>query len=191
VLRYVVAGNVSATASNDDYATSVAVTDGTYSGSAAVIGTVPKGFDPARDAQIAKYVTSTDLGSNADASTQAANELLTNYGTKNIIDVSVALDDPRQRISPGDSIHVYDPLQGLYLAGITELNVMGQVIYPIEVEVFEMTWPVTEGMGVYVILNGTETVWDLSEYVLWGSGDTSLRVGAKWPTLAEVVNGRN
>ena len=42
-----------------------------------------------------------------------------------------------------------------------------------------------------LVLTATSTVWDLSEYVLWGSGDCNLKVGAKWPTMREAVNGRN
>jgi hypothetical protein len=189
VIRLVVAGKIRATAHDDDYATTVWVLDDTYSGSASV-GSYPDDF-AGGTASIVKFVDSTDLGSNANASVQANTELLTNYATKNLIDISISLDDPRQRICPGDSIYVYDPLQGLFLTAGTQLDIMGQVIFPITVDVSEMTWPVTEGMGVYVILNGTSTVWDLSEYVLWGSGDCNLKVGAKWPTMREVVQGRN
>jgi hypothetical protein len=190
VIRLVVAGKIRATAHDDDYATQVDVVDGTYSGDATV-GSPPDNFEPGDVAAIHKVIESTDLGSNTNADSQASTELGFNYATKNLIDISISLDDPRQRICPGDSIYVYDPLQGLFLTAGTQLDIMGQVIFPITVDVSEMTWPVTEGMGVYVILNGTSTVWDLSEYVLWGSGDCNLKVGAKWPTMREVVQGRN
>ena len=190
VIRVVVSGKVRATASDDDFANMVYVYDGTYGGFGTFIGTDPKGFDPSSEAYIAKHISGTDVGSDANAEAQASVELLTNYATKNLIDVSIRLDDPRTRICPGDTIYVYDPLQGLYSLG-TQLDIMGQVIFPITVDVSEMTWPITEGMGVYALLQGTTTVWDLSEYVLWGSGDTNLKVGAKWPTLREVVQGRN
>ena len=193
VIRLVVSGKVRATASDDDYLTSIAILDGTYVGTASV-GSPPYNFDYTATinvASIEKTITTTDLGSNANADNQANNELLTNYATKNLIDVSISLDDPRQRIQPGDSIYVYDPLQGLSLPGGTQLDVMGQCIFPVTVDVSEMTWPITEGMGVYALLQGTTTVWDLSEYVLYGSGDTNLKVGAKWPTMREAVNGRN
>ena len=190
VIRLVVAGKIRATAHDDDYATKVYVVDGTYSGDATV-GSFPDNFEPGDPADIQKIIETSDLGSNANADGQASVEITTNYATKNLIDISISLDDPRQRIQPGDSIYVYDPLQGLFLVAGTQLDIMGQVIFPITVDVSEMTWPVTEGMGVYVILNGTSTVWDLSEYVLWGSGDCNLKVGAKWPTMREAVNGRN
>lgn len=193
VIRLVVSGKVRATASDDDYLTSIAILDGTYVGTASV-GSPPYNFDYTATinvASIEKTITTTDLGSNANADNQANNELLTNYATKNLIDVSISLDDPRQRIQPGDSIYVYDPLQGLSLPAGTQLDVMGQCIFPVTVDVSEMTWPITEGMGVYALLQGTTTVWDLSEYVLYGEGDTNLKVGAKWPTLREVVQGRN
>ncbi len=193
VIRLVVAGKIRASASDDDYVTDIAILDGTYVGTASV-GSSPYNFDfgaTINQASIDKTITTTDLGSNANADNQANNEILTNYATKNYIDISIRLDDPRTRIQPGDSIYVYDPLQGLFLAAGTQLDIMGQCIFPITVDVAEMTWPITEGMGVYVLLQGTETVWDLSEYVLWGSGDTNLRVGAKWPKLSEVVQGRN
>ena len=190
VIRLVVAGKIRATSSNDDFANMVLVHDATYAGFGTFLGTDPKGFDPSSEAYIAKHVVGTDLGSTAGAENQASYELLTNYATKNLIDLSIRLDDPRQRICPGDSIYVYDPLQGLYTTA-TQLDIMGQCVFPITVDVSEMTWPIAEGMGVYVILNATSTVWDLSEYVLWGSGDCNLKVGAKWPTMREAVNGRN
>jgi hypothetical protein len=193
VIRLVVAGKIRASASDDDYVTDIAILDGTYVGTASV-GSSPYNFDftaTINQASIDKTITTTDLGSNANADAQAALEIVTNYATKNFIDVSIRLDDPRTRIQPGDSLYVYDPLQGLFLAAGTQLDIMGQVIFPVTVDVSEMTWPITEGMGVYALLQGSTTVWDLSEYVLWGTGDCNLKVGAKWPTMREAVNGRN
>lgn len=189
----VVAGTIRATAHDDDYATDVTVLDGTYSGQATV-ASFPDNFDSGATlnlALITKTIVASDLGSNANADAQAATELITNYATKNLIEITIDLDDPRAHVECGDSIYVCDPLQGLVLPGIVELDVMGQCLFPIEVDVTEMSWPVTDGMGVYVIHNTTEEVIDLSEYVRWGSGPTTLRVGARWPTLTEVVNGRN
>lgn len=187
----VVAGDIRATAHDDDYATDVFLDDGTYFGSAST-ATSPDNFIPGGfDLQMVKQLTGTDLGSNANANATCATEITTNYATKNLIEVSIELDDPRAHVEPGDSIYICDPLQGLVLPGIVELNVMGQCLFAILVDVTEMTWQVTDGMGVGVIHNTSGEIIDLSEWVKWGSGPTTLRVGARWPTLPEVVNGRN
>lgn len=186
----VVAGDIRATASDDDYATTVIVYDGTYGGFSTSLGGEPDGFQPGYEAYIEKRVEGVDLGSTGDAEDQANADLFYNYGTKNLIDLSLPLDDPRAHVEPGDSIYVYDPLQGLVLTG-NQVFALGQHLSPIEVDVAEMTYPISEGSGVKIIHNTTGEVIDVTEFVLWGSGDASLRVGARWPTLAEVVNGRN
>lgn len=190
VIRTVVAGEVGATISHDDWATTVLVADGTYYGDDDQSTIVYSGATPGNWAGLRKNIQGEDLGSNGDAAAQATVELGTNYGAHRLVDVSIRLDDPRARLEPGDAIYVYDPLNELYDLD-NQLDVMGQCIFPVSLEVSEMTWQPTEGMGAWIILNGTETVWDISEHVLWGTGPTALKVGQRRPTLREVVNGRN
>lgn len=190
----VVAGTIRATNSNDNYATGVRLDATPYPGSADVASGAPSmpGDPGGTDAVINKLLdSSNDFDSFAEGDAAADVELLERFSTENLIDVTLPLDDPKAHVEPGDSIYVYDPLQGLQLPTITQVFALGQVMFPIVVDVKEMTWPVCEGMGVYAIQNDTGDVVDLTDFVQWGTGDTSLRVGARWPTLAEVVNGRN
>lgn len=85
--------------------------------------------------------------------------------------------DVRSLVGPGDSVYVYDPSSNLFNLSV-ELD-DGSVSHPLASRVTGMRWPIAEGMGVYVSWwNGSSfTVTDLSDYVLAGSGSTTLDVG--------------
>lgn len=190
----VVAGEIKATNSNDHYVSDLMIHGGPYEGQAAVAyGTEPYAFghEGVDQGIIWQNVENDqDFGSTAAADAAADKEMLANWSTENLIDISVRLDDPKAHVAPGDAIYVCDPRQGLVLPGLYQVQVLGQVLFPILVNVQEMTWPWVEGMGVYAVDNATAEVIDLSDFVIWGDGDVELKVGARWPTPAEVVSGR-
>lgn len=78
-------------------------------------------------------------------------------------------------LSVGDYTYVYDPDSGI-VDTTQEVIFRGQRINPALLRVIELDWPVTMGMTVaYRDKNG---VWyDLTDYVLWDSGDTTVVVG--------------
>lgn len=191
----IVAGEISAVNSNDHYVSDLMIYGGTYEGQAGVAyGTEPYaiGHEGVDQGIIWHNVQNdTNFGSTAAADAAADKEMLANWSTENLIDISVRLDDPKVHVIPGDSIYVCDPRQGLVLPGLYQVQALGQVLFPILVNVQEMTWPWVEGMGVYAVDNATAEVFDLSDFALWGNGDTNLKVGARFPSPAEAVNGRN
>lgn len=78
-------------------------------------------------------------------------------------------------LAVGDYTYVYDPDSGI-IDTTQEVMVRGQRINPALLRVIELDWPVTMGMTVaYRDKNG---VWyDLTDYVIWDTGDTTVVVG--------------
>lgn len=79
----------------------------------------------------------------------------------------------------GDWCWFYEPEIGLYSLNTDALDFNGQAIFPVAVRVMEMTWQFHEGMGVY--LDNTHqggSVIDLTPYVEWENGDTTVTVGS-------------
>lgn len=67
-------------------------------------------------------------------------------------------------VKPGDRVWVYDLGSGLYDTS-NQVTYRGQVITPIQMRVYGLTWPITPGTGVYARLDGGATWIDLSPYV--------------------------
>ena len=85
------------------------------------------------------------------------------------------------RLIPGESIWVYDPTVGLEDT-TNEVRVGGEILHPAEVDLYAITWPVVQDMGVYVVYYNQSTtdldVIDLTPYVAYEDGPTTLDVGA-------------
>lgn len=90
-------------------------------------------------------------------------------------------------IEVGDTIYVWDPERDL-IDTANEKQYRGQIIRPIALRVLGYTWPVQRGMGVYFRdLNGLIT--DLTEWVQWESGPTTIEVGANPRPLDPAASG--
>jgi hypothetical protein len=79
----------------------------------------------------------------------------------------------------GDYVWVWDPIRGLHDLAGTPFTYAGQLVWPVAVRVMEMTWPIVEGMSVW--LDNTHQggdVTDLTPFVEWEEGDTTLSVGS-------------
>lgn len=75
----------------------------------------------------------------------------------------------------GDYTYVYDPDSGIVDTS-QEVVFRGQRINPALLRVIELDWPVTVGMAVaYRDKNGAW--YDLTDYVIWETGDTTVVVG--------------
>lgn len=83
--------------------------------------------------------------------------------------------DVRGTASVGDAVWVWNPDVGL-LDENNEILHRGWRINPVKLRLTEMTWPIAEGMSVaYRDKNGGWV--DLTDYVQWESGNTTLVVG--------------
>lgn len=81
-------------------------------------------------------------------------------------------------VRAGGVVYVYD-----VEAGLTDpLNYFahrGEILKPVKLRVRSLTWPVREGMGVYVRRSGaTPTYTDVTDYVKWENSPTQWEVGA-------------
>lgn len=86
-------------------------------------------------------------------------------------------------IDVGDNIYVWDDELGLYDLA-TQVAYRGQTIYPVTMRVVGCTWPVHQGMGVYFIGSAPSSVLtDLTEWVEWEDGKTTIDVGAQVRTI--------
>ena len=96
-------------------------------------------------------------------------------GTRNAMRLSAKDYDIRGSFVVGDWVWVYDPDAALYDT-TNEVQYRGQRINPIRLRAVETSWPVAEGMTVaHRHQDGT---WhDLTPYVVWESGATSVVVG--------------
>ncbi len=81
-------------------------------------------------------------------------------------------------VKAGDYVYVYDQLAGL-TDNANQIVYRGEVISPIKLRVYALTWPVEKGMGVYARRSGaTPTYTDLTDFVQWETGDVNWEVGA-------------
>ena len=105
-------------------------------------------------------------------------------GVRQELTLSSVEYDIGKDVAVGDNLYVYDPDRGIY--DLTrELAYRGQRIHPAVIRCVGYTWPVREGMGVWFRrYRKVDSSWvvewiDLTPYVLWESGDTTVEVGAK------------
>lgn len=130
-----------------------------------------------------------------NANARAAVILNTYSLPRQAIKLSTSQFDIKGDIAVGDWVWVHDPDAGLVDTSATpnEIVFRGQRINPTKLRVAEMTYPVTAGMSVaYRDYNG---VWvDLTDYVIWETGDTNLTVGGYDRSLTnpngEVIGSR-
>jgi hypothetical protein len=96
-----------------------------------------------------------------------------------IIDGSV--HDHGNHLIPGEPVWVYEPRVGLVDTS-NEVHVGGEVIHPVSVPLHTVSWPVVDGMGVYVVYHdqalGELAHLDLSDVVVYEDSATTLEVGA-------------
>ena len=116
--------------------------------------------------------------STATGNAQARAQLQLNrfVGTKNVLRLSTSEYIVDGSFVPGDNVYVYDPDAGLYDLDV-EIMFRGQRINPLVLRAVEASWPVTEGMTVaYRHQDGTW--YDLTDYVRWETGQTTIGVGS-------------
>lgn len=94
------------------------------------------------------------------------------------LDIRSDIFDPHDAVTVGDTMWVYD--LGAGLVGSTPVPYGGEVVFPLATRVTGMTWPLRDGMGVYLrSWNGSAfELADLSEYIVWGGGDVRFEVGS-------------
>lgn len=111
----------------------------------------------------------------ANAPARAQLQLNRFTGPRNAITLSTEKYDIKGDVKVGDYVWVYDPDIGVYdLAN--EVEFRGERLYPSKLRLTELSWPITEGMGV-AFRKGDGTWYDLSPYVFYEKGSTTITVG--------------
>jgi hypothetical protein len=113
-------------------------------------------------------------GANAD--TRAAVNLAASSRTRRQISLSVSDYRIDGEAAVGNTIAIFDPDKGLYDLS-NEQWYRGRPVWPLNIRVTQASWPVTSGMGVYRLTYDNQ-VTDLTDYVVFSAGDTTLTVGA-------------
>lgn len=113
--------------------------------------------------------------SQVNASNRAQLALRQFTSLRRSLTLSTSEFDVEGSFSPGDWVWAYDPDKGL-IDTAQEIIFRGQRLNPLKLQVTETTWPVTAGHTVaYRAADGTWT--DLTDYIVWESGATSVTVG--------------
>jgi hypothetical protein len=100
--------------------------------------------------------------------------------------VALTLDrfDVDGELAPGGTVLVYDPTLGL-VDDANEVHVQGRTVWPAALTVHGISWPVTDGMGVY-FRTPTGGWLDLTDHVRFESGTAELEVGAAARRLTDT-----
>jgi hypothetical protein len=122
---------------------------------------------------------------NADARAQLQLNRFTS--PRDALKLSTSEYDIRGDVETGDYVWVYDPDAKL-MDTDNEIDFHGETIWPLKLRLFQMTWPVTDKMGVAFRSNAG--VWlDLTDWFVPEASDTDLVVGGYNRSLTGVGSG--
>lgn len=137
-----------------------------------------------------------DGSTSVTSATEAAAQRRINqqeYGLKYDLDVQVeSRPDLRNYLRAGDNVDVYLPRMGL-IDTANQVVASGRPTSPVRFQCLGLRRPITKGMGVYVIDNFDQAVHDVSDYVIYEDGPTTLDIGKKYArprTWKFVIQGR-
>lgn len=162
-----------------DYTTKVRVSAKTGIGTASAAATSFKDIN----GNAVKLIRYLEAPESEDPSSTASTILSSYLSARKNVQLSSDVYDIRRDLEPGESVYVYDPDLGIVDAA-NGIQYQGQWITPAKLRVYGITWPVRDGMGV-VFRNGDGTITDLSDWVEYENGDTTLDVGG----YARTING--
>lgn len=165
----------------EDYTTRVVLLAQGDNGSSLYTGSadISPALNPYKDVH-GNTVVRTRLVSESDtsagnATVRAQLQLNRFTSTRKALTLSATEYDIKGEFNVGDTIWVYDPDAGLYNV-VNEIRYRAQPINPIALRVRETAWPITEGMTV-AYRAGDGTWYNLTDYVEFETGDTSVVVG--------------
>lgn len=186
--RTVAAGRLSTELASEDYTTKVvlaAALDGAAvsEGDAEAVTFPFTGVDglPYRVTRVVRESTT----SSSNATARAQLQLNRFNRTRQAVMLDTDTHAIVGRVAVGDQVHVYDPDLGI--VGTDEIAHQGTLITPESVQVIGMSWPVHAGHTV-VYVHGDGTVTDLTRYVRFETGRTTIEVGEYPRVLGTVGN---
>jgi hypothetical protein len=138
-------------------------------------------------ASIQQIQQSESLATGAPLIAEAQHLLDFVYNDKQNVTVSLPdCYDPAQHFRVGDYLGVYDLDHRIY--DLThQIHVGGMLAFPSWIRCLGRTWPVRQGMGVYILANDGHEITDVSEYVKFEDGSVELEVGFRVPSIKETI----
>lgn len=186
-------GNMHTIQDMNDFTTRVVLLadDGNGGGTATADADIAGGLNPFKDLhgnalRMTRLIqeNSTDF-SNAAARAQLQLNRFTS--TRNGIELSTSIYDIKGDVQVGDYIWVYDPDMDL-VDNNNEVIFRGLRMNPMKLRLTELAWPVVQGMSV--AYRDRDGAWfDLTDYVVWETGSTTLVVGGFNKALSDGANG--
>ncbi|GIH26078.1 hypothetical protein Aph01nite_43880 [Acrocarpospora phusangensis] len=162
----------------EEFSTRVVVL-GRGSGESVATGAANVGANPYKDrwgnAVVVTRLVSESGTEATNAAARAQIELNAVSGTRRALRLASSDFDVSGTLRVGHWVWVYDPDTGLFDT-LNEVQFRGDRINPAKYRCVELTWPVTETMTV--AFRDGDGVWiDLTDHVVWESGDVSIVVG--------------
>jgi hypothetical protein len=136
--------------------------------------------------KLTRFISESDTDA-TNAPARAQLQLNRFSDAKRAISLSSNDYDLKGDVAVGDYLWVFDPDIGV--VDITnEVAFRGDRMYPMKLRLTEMTWPITEGMGI--AFRDMDGNWfDLTPYVLPETGESSLVVGGFYRSLGDGDGG--
>ena len=152
-------------------------TGGTLITGSAVDSSIPY-KDPNNVAVVRVAVVSESETESGNADTRAQIDLDARGDTRDAVSLSPADFDVDGVVAVGDTIYVFDP-EGELVDTTNEARFRGRALPAAAIRCLGITWPVTDGMGIYFRTAGVApTYLDLSDQVIFETGAPTLEVGA-------------
>lgn len=159
---------------------------GTEAATVTATANIAGGLNPWKDlfgnaVKLTRMISESDTDAvNAPARAQLQQNRFSN--NKRAISLSTNTYDIKGDVAVGDYVWVCDPDIGV-IDLANEVQFRGMRLYPMKLRVTEMTWPITEQMG-FAFRDMDGNWFDLTQYVLPESGDTTVVVGGFYRALS-------
>ena len=115
---------------------------------------------------------------------------------KKTLNVSLEEYDIAGDFSVGDKIFIHDPDIGFVdteadrisdgRSNLFETTYQGQILNPTKIRILGLTWPIKNGYGVFYRKSDGSYI-ELTDYMLWETGDVQLEIGDVAPSLTESL----
>jgi len=116
---------------------------------------------------------------------------------KKTLNVSLEEYDIAGDFQVGDKIFIHDPDIGFVdteadrlsesRSSLFETTYQGQILNPTKIRILGLTWPVKNGYGVFYRKSNGSYI-ELTDYMLWETGDVQLEIGDVAPSLTESLS---
>lgn len=145
-----------------------------------LVGTADNATNPYKDlfgnALVRKRPISSPITETSEAGQIAQVQLNRFANVSGVVTAATDHPDVHNLVTPGDQIWAWFP-EGRLQDPFQQTTHRGEVLSPVRLRVWEVRWPVRDGMGVYYRTVDGQYL-DLTPYVRWETGQARLKVGA-------------